>query len=302
VLEEKDKVELFQFFCGYAFSGHYKYHKGLFLIGDGANGKSTLLDTLFYVFGHFNVSNIRLDQLGDKFLLIKLRGMLANIASESCERTAIESSVFKEVVSGGTLVAGDKFKSNISFRNNAKFFQAMNNFPVIGKKSHGVLRRLEFLSCDKDFSKSKKQDFDISKKLLNEAPGILNWCLDGLNMLNEEGAFITPKSSKLMLTKFTYETCSVTRFLNEEFSREEEFSTFRLTNDDSSVNKKVIYSQYNIYCRMNGLRPMSDVPFWKIFWKHFPDLRDYRCRKKGRCVKGVSESSYVTSQVLGRYS
>lgn len=301
VLEEKDKIELFQFFCGYVFSGHYKYHKALFLIGDGANGKSTLLDAILFVFGNFNVSTIGLHQLGSPFMLIKLKGMLANIASESCEKTAIESSVFKEAVSGGNLIAGDKFKSNVTFRNQAKFFQAMNNFPIIPKKSHGVLRRLEFLSCDKDFSKLSKPDYDIGKKLLNEASGILNWCLEGLDMLEDAGGFITPKDSKRMLHKFTDETCSVTKFLNEEFSKEDNYASFVITSDDSFVSKQQVYDSYNYYCRRNGLKPHSSVPFWKIFWKQFPELKEYRSRESGRCVKGLKASLPDPYQVPSIY-
>jgi len=235
-------------------------------------------------------------------MLIKLKGMLANIASESCEKTAIESSVFKEAVSGGNVIAGDKFKSNVTFRNNAKFFQAMNNYPIIPKKSHGVLRRLEFLSCDKDFSKLSKPDYDIGKKLLSEAPGILNWCLEGLDKLNEEGGFITPQDSKRMLHKFTDETCAVTKFLNEEFSESnDECVTFILTLDDNSVTKQAVYSKYVFFCQRNGLKAMSSVPFWKIFWKHFPTLSEHRCRKRGRCVKGISESLSSLHYVPGNY-
>ena len=53
------------------------------LTGEGANGKSTLLDALKYLMGDQNIASLDLKELGDRFKTAELFGKLVNIGDDS---------------------------------------------------------------------------------------------------------------------------------------------------------------------------------------------------------------------------
>jgi P4 family phage/plasmid primase-like protien len=297
ILVDRDKIEYFQMFCGYCLANHFKYHKSVIFVGDGSNGKSTLLELVIDVLGEANVSCVKLDEFNDKFMLIKLKGKLANIAAEACEDSALSTQIFKEASAGGFLSAGEKNKPNVSFRNRAKIMQSMNDFPLFKKKNFGLYRRLDFLACEKDFSKSRSLDFELPLKLKNELSGVFNWMLEGLSMLEENKGFITPVSSKKMLNTFAAQTCSAESFISEEFCESfHEPGLFLINQPGSTVSKALIYSEYRDFCHTNGFRPMNNVSFWKVFRRTFKDVGEGQSRSEGRYIRDIK---YLRNQSNG---
>ena len=67
---------------GYTLCKNSRRHKAFFLVGDGSNGKSTLLDMVKEMLGEENISNLSLLDLEHSFRPAELEHKLANIGDD----------------------------------------------------------------------------------------------------------------------------------------------------------------------------------------------------------------------------
>jgi putative DNA primase/helicase len=68
-----------------------------------------------------------------------------------------------------------------------------NELPMLGDASAAIASR--FVTVLLDRSWLGKEDHMLKPALHNELPGILNWALAGLDRLEEQGEFTTPRNS-----------------------------------------------------------------------------------------------------------
>ena len=105
---DPDTLSRLQEWAGYCLLPMVKgtLQKSLFLIGEGANGKSVFLETLAAVLD--NVSHLELSELFDRFKIAELEGKLANICTE-VETSKVMDIRFKKIVAGEKQSAERKF-------------------------------------------------------------------------------------------------------------------------------------------------------------------------------------------------
>lgn len=193
----KDDIEVLQKFmalgCMDRKSLGRSVEESLWLIGDGANGKTTIQNVVRMVFGDWNVSSTRLDALLDRNVDARMRAMsaiegkvfnmCAEISTADIERG---SDVFKSLVSGEPQdVRGIGRDIHTAYDIPYLMF-SMNQMPANRKMDKAFLRRMVRI----DFRSSvKRQDMDRSllTKLASELPGIRNWVLQGWSMLERDG-------------------------------------------------------------------------------------------------------------------
>jgi len=266
--QDQERVDLLQEFMGYILASHCKYEKCLMLKGEGATGKSTILGTIRSIVGDQNISEVELGQFDDKFMIIKLKNKLLNVATEINQTKLLDGSNFKKACSGEYITAGEKNQRNHSFRNRAKLLFAMNKYPKFAGMESGLKRRLLFLPCERVFMDSEK-DLDLLQKFEFERAGILNWAIIGLKRLEENGKFTEPKISKSMLSDFLEKSCNVTAYCNEGFPESFEF----VENPDSKVLKEIVYVDYRNWCYKTGHSPRNNSGFWEQFRRVHPDFK-----------------------------
>jgi len=75
----------------------------------------------------------------------------------------------------------------------ARFQIAGNNLPNFGTNTGAMATRLLILPFDVSFA--GREDRGLTDKLIAELPGILNWCLAGLDRLRARGDFAEPPLS-----------------------------------------------------------------------------------------------------------
>ena len=167
--------------------------ESLWLIGDGANGKTTIQNVIRLVFGDWNVSSTRLDALLDRNIDARMRAMgaiegkifnmCAEISGADIEKG---SDVFKSLVSGEPQdVRGIGRDIHTAYDLPYLMF-SMNQMPANKKMDKAFLRRMVRI----DFRSSvKRADMDRSllTKLSGELPGIRNWVLQGWSKLERDG-------------------------------------------------------------------------------------------------------------------
>lgn len=266
-----------QEFAGYCLLPEVLIHKCLFLIGGGANGKSVFINTLTKIIGKENVSALELHQLSNKFQLGILKDKLLNVSSEVQTKSPVDSSIFKQVVSGDLVQADKKYKEPFSFRPIAKHIFSMNEPPVITDRTFAMSRRLIIIKFDQTFD-GLREDKRLENKLSAELPGILNWCLDGLSRVLENEDIGVSKRMVFAKKEFMRAINPILTFVDEccQFGGEKK------------VLKSKLYIRYTTFCEDSGLRSLSKIKFYSQLISDFPEISEARPDGRERYFKGIA--------------
>lgn len=240
--EEHIKARILQQYSGYCLSSSMKYSKALFLVGDGGNGKSTFADTISMVVGSDATSRIDLEDIYSAFGLAGLIGKRLNIVEE-VSGNYYQSHKLKKLVSGEEVTINMKYKEQFKFLPQAKFIFAVNTMPQVDDSSVASERRICAVQFDNNFRDRPNTDLRFSDgKLAKELSGILNWMLEGIQKLREDGGFATTKEQQKLLSEYREENSSVEGFINECL---EVVDGFEVLSGD-------IYETYKEFCKRDG--------------------------------------------------
>lgn len=190
VLPEKD-IPIIQELFGYSLYQYYHIHKAFMFLGEGANGKSTLMNVIKMFVGPKNAASISLQRLNkERFGTGYLYGKLVNLCADLSPKKIYDAGNFKLSTSGDLLSGEKKHKDDFPFVNFAKHIFSANKLPEVGDQSDAFFRRWILINFPNKF----EGDND-NKNILNEITtawelsGILNWCLEGLERLLTNGCF-----------------------------------------------------------------------------------------------------------------
>jgi putative DNA primase/helicase len=176
-------IDYVQRAIGYCLTGDTSEQVLFLCYGTGANGKSTFLEVLRYIFGTYAYN------LPFSAFELKARSAIPNeIAALSGKRfiTAIETNESVELNEGRlkALTGSDPITARFLYREfftfdpTGKFWLAFNHKPRVSDDSPGFWRRVRLIPFTRQFDESKR-DSDLLRKLKAEAPGILNWAIAG---------------------------------------------------------------------------------------------------------------------------
>jgi putative DNA primase/helicase len=147
---------------------------------------------------------------------------------------------------------------------------ATNRLPKIVDTSLGVWRRVMLMPFR--FSvQDEKRDPMLVDRLQAELPGILNWALEGLRRLRQQGQFTVSAVNREALDQYRQESNPVRMFL-EDHTTEEAGARHPCAN---------LYAQYAGWCRDNGhLPPVDEKQFGKELKRVYPRV-DRKRRQEG---------------------
>jgi putative DNA primase/helicase len=198
-LESEEHVQAMYELIGYCLWREYTYQNAFFFVGEGSNGKTTLIKLITAFLGSENVSNIPIQDLGDEFKTVNLLGKLANIADELSAKALEDTSKFKQLTGDSPMSGYKKYvQEAFQFVSIAKQLFATNELPKTSDNSQAFFRRPIIFEFNKTFNNENgKKDPDLIKKLTEseELSGLLNKAIEGLNRLNEKKAFTIQPSS-----------------------------------------------------------------------------------------------------------
>ena len=118
--------------------------KLVLLLGEGRNGKSTLLKMLVQVLGRENVSDVTRQQMATREpAIVGVNGKLANIVFDASSEYIKDSSTEKTLLVGEPVGVRLLYESvNTEVRTNALFLEGMNREPLTRDKSNAIQRRI----------------------------------------------------------------------------------------------------------------------------------------------------------------
>jgi putative DNA primase/helicase len=222
------------------------------LVGQGNNGKSTILQVWLDLLGRENVSHVPLECVGGEFRLVEMAGKLANLASDMNHVSKVEEGRLKQLVTGDPIQANRKGKSMVTLRPSARLVFAANDLPTIHDRSDGVWRRMIALPFLVDV-RTKGVDRCRPQRLLGELPGIFNWAFEGAVRLHRQGEFTGCTVCADCVEQHRYQCDPVRQFVDEQLIRE----------PGLSIAKGDAYREYERFCHDNGYVPKNEVNFAK---------------------------------------
>ncbi len=250
---------------GYILYPHIPFHKVLFLLGDGGNGKSILLSVIQNLVGRDQFLNMEISDFHrNQFATSSLLGKQVNICTDAEKGTRLNSSIFKKASSGDAITGEFKYKGTFQFRPHAKFIFGSNNYPVGVENARWLYRRLDMVKLINEFSVRKGNiDPFLLEKLTAERCGIFWKAKDALVKLLDRGGFDTPKSVKLGTEKFIRESDKILKFIRRKiWNQKADRSGFSATGIRYEWNFEELYAEYIKFCEEHRDRyPVNETNF-----------------------------------------
>lgn len=198
---------------GYTLMPHCRHELFCILLGDGANGKSVVLNMLTALLGPHNVSAVPMNQFDRAFMRAQLQHKLANIVTEVAFGEVLADAAVKGIVSGELTTVEHKFQPPFVMHPYATLWMATNHMPHTRDFSPALFRRGLTLKFNRTFS-PLEQDKNLLTKLRLELPGVLNLALQAYAN-GEKNGFTKPPSSEAAKEEWRKEADQVAAFVEE---------------------------------------------------------------------------------------
>lgn len=165
----------------------------LWLIGSGANGKTTIEDVVRAVYGYGNVSEASMGELLDRnqisrmLTMSNIDGKIFNICSEvDVNDISRGSDAFKRLCSGEPQNARGIGENVRRIYDIPFLIFSMNQRPVNKRMDAAFRRRIVEINFNQSI-REEDMDAGLGDKLKKELSGIRNWMVEGYKMLLRDG-------------------------------------------------------------------------------------------------------------------
>ncbi len=293
----RQKLDLLQEYLAYPLFPTNPIHKMLFLLGDGRNGKGTVLELARALYGDACVSFVNPAKFNQPFEAIYLKDSMLNICFDAEKDFSASQEIIKQVVAGESIMACYKFQNNIHFTPRAKLMTACNNFVKVNDLSRGFLSRCLFMNFHQSYE--GRENFNLLNELKKELPGFFNWVLEGYMRLRKRIAegkgFTIPEEHYETMISYEEHTSPLYMFYNEKLS---DLINIQKENYDLHVmTTRFVYSEYMTWANANGYKVMNRGSFThefkKILRQKHPEMFKALGLAMTRKVNGVDEYDFT---------
>lgn len=289
--DAEEKILALQEFYGAALVGMATdYAKALMLVGNGANGKSTLME-LFE--DHLFVPALTASTPPQKWnkheYVFQLADKLLNSVSEVPDQRILASDTLKQVISGEALSARPIFGLLMRFKPYAAHVFSANELPAVNDHSQGFWRRFLVITFNRNFlnDPDRKTKDQIKAQFKDQGPALLRWALEGAARLVLNRAYTEPESHLATLVEWKRDTNDVAVVA---------YKCFAATPDKETPSAE-LYATYQEVCEAEGLKPVSHVAFGKKMTALFGKTRRSNGKNLYPCViRHESEWDVATVQ------
>lgn len=259
ILPDPDLRDFIQRWFGYCLTGDISEQSLAVFYGTGRNGKSTLLDTIKHVLGDY-AATVPIETFlhddrkrgGDATPdLARLPGVRLVLASEPEVGARFSESTIKTITGGEAITARHLFRDMFEYTPAFKLVISCNHRPTVRGQDKGIWRRILLVPFTVTIPDDKVVPLRVmSARLQAEAPGILNWMLDGYLMWREQG-LNPPNAVREATEAYRLDSDPMGEFLRT-CTREAKGAT---------VQAMVMYRAYVHWAKANALDPVSMTRF-----------------------------------------
>lgn len=227
---------------GYTLLEDNRYQRAFLLMGEGCNGKTTLLNILEAMLGRQSIANEPLQSLASgRFSLASLYGKLANICADIPDKPLDYTGTFKMLTGGDSVKGERKYRDSFSFVNLAKLIFATNKLPQVNDNSPAFWRRWVVVEFPHSFE--GREDRTILERVTAELSGVLNTALGGLSLLLLEDDFTVTLTMGDIMETWKKNSDSLYYYVSEMLEAQ----------PTSTVTKEALYNEYCDFCDSKGL-------------------------------------------------
>lgn len=253
-LGNEELIGFIQRAIGYTLTGFTTAQVFFMLYGGGSNGKSVLINILnellegfsrtirFSAFEETTTSDAKRD-------LAELPGIRVTFASESGKKSALDTSIIKQITGGEPITTSRKYGHPFTFKPQFKLWLTTNHLPKVDDDSLGFWRRLIIIPFDAIFEGSAR-DNQMQQKLEAELPGILAWAIRGAAIWSRDG-LNTPNSLLLKVSKYREAADTYNNFIEEMCVKKE----------GGVVRASILYEVYKMWCEQMNCSAVSNAEF-----------------------------------------
>jgi putative DNA primase/helicase len=249
-----DRIELFLGFVGTSLIGRATaYQKALVLAGDGANGKSALVDVVAVLVPPGARASVPPQRLEDSYMKAELVGVLLNIVSEVPESDIVSGAGFKALIAGDEQTARRIRESPFSFRAVAGHLWVCNSLPGARDFSTGFWRRWLAIEFPNAIPEEEQIAGLAAQVAANELPGVARLVLEAAARVEARGGYVVPESSRKALEAWRRDADQVASFAEDRLEVADDLS-------EAAFGSR-LYEAYQLWTRRNGHKPLSNRKF-----------------------------------------
>ncbi len=231
------------------------------LLGKGANGKSVFTNVSQALLGPGEYActmaaetlMVRKYQSAPETALARLPGIRLVVASEAEDGAQLAESLVKQITGGDKIVARRLYHAPFEFPPQFKVWLVTNHRPIIKGDEHAIWRRIRLVSFNVTIP-DDQQDRSLTKKLLGELSGILNWAVAGCQAWQHEGLDPPPPCVVEATAAYRCEMDLVAEWLDECCVTGPEVGEIFTPN-------KTLYASFEAWTREGGSHPMTKKAF-----------------------------------------
>ncbi|MFL6797475.1 MAG: phage/plasmid primase, P4 family [Xanthobacteraceae bacterium] len=181
--DNHELIAFLQRYFGYSLTGETSEHRFVFAYGTGANGKSTLINTIARIFADYATiadvgTFIAAAHERHPTDLAKLHGYRLVVAQETEKGRRWDDVKIKSMTGGDKMTARFMRQDYFDFVPTFKLFITGNHKPRLDNVDEAMRRRLLLVPFTVQIP-PEERDPELPRKLEAEWPAILRWCLDG---------------------------------------------------------------------------------------------------------------------------
>ncbi len=255
ILPDADIRAFVQRWFGYCLTGDNGEQRIFIAHGEGANGKSQLLElmrklvgpdyAMRSIFETFRRNGKHGETRND---LARFKGIRHVLTSESGEGVELDESLIKEVTGGDAITARFLYGEFFDFVPQFKLTFSTNHKPEIHGTDHAIWRRICLVPFELVIPEREREENIHERLLRDEASGILNWLLVGLRDQQEAGlnpprkilaATEEYRSEEDIVGQFLRDRCEIgAGFAQQSSELHEAYSKYAEKNGYKALNQK----------------------------------------------------------------
>ena len=262
------KIAYIQSVFGYAMLGSPREQLCFVFRGNGANGKTTLIDAVNAVLTHNYCCTVpkniithesNRDINASSSTIVQLNGKRIVFTSELRKTDKIAEARFKKLIGGGRIVGREVYKQTIEFDMRATLIIDSNYLPSIASaeddEAYAIKRRMSIIPFNHRF-RPEERDVNLPQKLREPQvqKAILAWILDGIWSYLDFGLIPTFEMQ-----------CELDSYIHTENSLAQFFNNCIVSTDNANdfIGTTELYNEYVKYCNTNNLMAVTAQKFAK---------------------------------------
>lgn len=294
-LLDSEDIPTLQEFMGYCLIPCTKAQTMLLIIGKGGEGKSRIGVVLRNILGeNMNTGSIKKLET-NRFCPADQEGRLLLLDDDMSIEGLPSTNVIKTIVTAeGKMDLEKKGQQSYQGLIYARLIGLGNGaLKALYDRSQGFYRR-QLILTTKDKPADRIDDKNLSQKLISESDGIINWCLEGLYRLVENGfEFTLSDKAKRNKSEVIRDNNNIVEFLNSD--------GYIAFDPKGTATSKDLYKIYSDWCYDNAIKPVvAAVTFFKHMNENAESLKITPTKNLkgdfGKTVRGFKGIRIVASR------